>query len=177
MPPMRYAGRSAGMDSNFAEVAARLKAADEALIPLARRNIRAATAPVGEAIRREALATLPKSGGANEWVAASKITTTTSLVPRTAGVTLRVHAQNEAVAAKRSRARSAGKKYGGSASHNLQAINRGGLRHPLYGNRDHWYTTRVKPGFFDRPVRAAVPAVAEACLAALREAVAVAGFK
>jgi hypothetical protein len=27
------------------------------------------------------------------------------------------------------------------------AVDRGRLRHPLFGNRKLWYTTKVKPGF------------------------------
>lgn len=31
----------------------------------------------------------------------------------------------------------------------VASVNRGRLRHPLFGNRLHWYDTRVKPGFVD----------------------------
>lgn len=34
----------------------------------------------------------------------------------------------------------------------LAAVNRGRLRHPRWGDRAHWYTTTVRPGFVDRPV-------------------------
>lgn len=30
----------------------------------------------------------------------------------------------------------------------VDLINAGKLSHPLYGNRKHWYTTTIKPGFF-----------------------------
>lgn len=162
---------------NFQREAARLKAADEALIPIVRRNIRAATAPVGPAIRQSASEMLPKRGGLNEWVAGSQISTRTSFIPKTAGVTIRMSNKNQATQAKRARARAAGSRYAGSASHDLVHINRGMVRHPLFGDRDHWYTTYVPKGFFDKPVNAARPAVAAACLAALREAAAIAGYK
>jgi hypothetical protein len=32
----------------------------------------------------------------------------------------------------------------------IVSINQGALRHPLFGNRRHWYATRVRSGFFDR---------------------------
>ncbi|MBW8801111.1 MAG: hypothetical protein JF597_48470, partial [Streptomyces sp.] len=32
----------------------------------------------------------------------------------------------------------------------IRAINAGALRHPLFGHRKHWYTTRVRAGFFER---------------------------
>jgi hypothetical protein len=34
----------------------------------------------------------------------------------------------------------------------VAALNRGMLRHPLFGNRGHWYAQRVKSGFVDDPV-------------------------
>jgi hypothetical protein len=35
----------------------------------------------------------------------------------------------------------------------VRSIDAGRLRHPLFGNRGNWYTTRVRPGFVDRPVK------------------------
>lgn len=34
----------------------------------------------------------------------------------------------------------------------VRRVNRGQLRHPLYGNRKHWYATTVRRGFVDDPV-------------------------
>jgi len=164
-------------DVEFQRAAIRLKAADAALVPLVRRNIRAATADVPAKVRESAVEMLPHGGGLNEWVASSQISTRTSFVPKTAGVTIRMSNKSAAVQAKRARARAAGKNYGGSASHDLVHINRGMVRHPLFGNRDHWYTTYVPKGFFDKPIAQATPTVAAACMAALREAAAIAGYK
>jgi hypothetical protein len=52
----------------------------------------------------------------------------------------------------------------------LGALNAGRLRHPLFGNRDHWFTQAVRPGFFTDPLRAAVPAVKAAVERAVQEA-------
>jgi len=161
----------------FQITAARLREADAALVPLVRRNIRVATSPLAAAIRSSATEMLPKGGGLNNWVADSKISTTTSFAPKTAGVTIRMSNKSAATQAKRARARAAGSRYAGSASHDLQHINRGLVRHPLFGDRGHWYTTYVPKGFFDKPVNASRPAVAAACMAALREAAAIAGYK
>lgn len=30
----------------------------------------------------------------------------------------------------------------------LASLDKGRLRHPLYGNRGHWYVQAVKPGFW-----------------------------
>jgi len=34
----------------------------------------------------------------------------------------------------------------------LRALNRGVLRHPLYGNREHWFNQPVKAGWWDGPL-------------------------
>lgn len=137
------------------EVAIRLKAAgDVELWKTLQRNIRVATAPARPAIRAEARATLPKRGGLNEWVAGSSITTGILTGRHTAGVKVTVRKR----------------------SHNARMIDRGVVRHPLFGNRDHWYTTQVQPGFASRPLNALRPAVAAACMVAMRETAAAAGF-
>lgn len=169
--------------AEFRAIGLRLKAADEALLPLARRNIRVALAPVGDAIKKEALDTLPKAGGANEWVASSLTKISILLGPNTAGVKLTVTQPNPAKsqAARNARAagnRKAAKSFARNAGADLKAINAGRLRHPLPGNnRDKWFTTEVRPGFFDRPVEAARPAVVAACSSAMLEAAHIAGFR
>jgi hypothetical protein len=32
----------------------------------------------------------------------------------------------------------------------VRSVDAGRLRHPLYGNRNHWYDTRIEAGFFSR---------------------------
>lgn len=145
--------------AQFRSVSIRLKEADRSLMLLTRRNIRAAVAPVIPAVRESARSSLPRSGGLNERVAATKIAVGISTSRRSAGVRLKM-----------------GQGTGRGRRH-MNEINAGSVRHPLYGNREHWYTTPVEPGFFDRPVKAAQPAVAEACMAALRESARIAGFR
>lgn len=143
--------------AEFREIGLRMKAADKSLLPIVRKQIRASTAPVSTAIRAEALATLPKGGGANEWVASSKISTSVLLGPKTAGVKITA------------------KKKG----HDLKDVDAGVLRHPTYGYRGPggWSETKVQPGFFSRPTRAAQAPVAAACMAAMVETARIAGFK
>lgn len=43
----------------------------------------------------------------------------------------------------------------------VPTINRGTLRHPLFGNRNRWYAQRVRPGFVDRPVDRLIPGVVD----------------
>lgn len=42
----------------------------------------------------------------------------------------------------------------------VPAVNRGRLRHPVYGNRDAWTDQKVRPGFVDRPVDKLQPQIA-----------------
>jgi len=137
------------------ETALRLKAAgDVELWKQLRRNIRTATAPARPAIRASARANLPKQGGLNEWVATASITTSILTGPHTAGVRLRVRKRG----------------------HNMQDVDKGSVRHPLFGNRNYWYSNPVTPGFARKPVEELTPAVAAACLLAMRETAAAAGF-
>lgn len=42
----------------------------------------------------------------------------------------------------------------------IEEVNRRGrLRHPLFGNRSHWYTQVAPPGWFDKPMEAQAPRV------------------
>lgn len=41
----------------------------------------------------------------------------------------------------------------------VPVINRGALRHPVFGNREVWRTTRVRPGFIDDGVDKAEPLI------------------
>ncbi len=40
----------------------------------------------------------------------------------------------------------------GGKERDLRSLNRGRLRHPLYGNRKYWYNQPVTPGFWDKPL-------------------------
>lgn len=140
----------------FERLAVQLKAGEKAMLNLVRRNVRVATAPAAAAIRAEALGTLPRSGGLNEWVAAAKITTSTPIGPKFTGVTIRDR----------------------SKGHDLKSIDAGVVRHRVYGKwRKNTPAQNVPPGFFTRPVVKLAPAVAAACYAAAVEAAHIAGFK
>lgn len=43
----------------------------------------------------------------------------------------------------------------------LLRLNRGVLGHPLFGDRAHWYSQAVRPGFFDEPLQRSAPEVRE----------------
>jgi hypothetical protein len=54
-----------------------------------------------------------------------------------------------------------------TSKHDIKSMNAGRLRHPLWGNRSHWFTQAIKPGWFDRPIEANAPQARKAVLAAL----------
>lgn len=51
----------------------------------------------------------------------------------------------------------------------LRRVDSGLLTHPLFGNREHWYTQTdgMEAGFFTRPAEESAPRVREAILAAM----------
>lgn len=105
------------------------------------------TAPSPELIRREALETLPKTGGANVWVADAVTKVTVQTGARSAAATVRTR----------------------KTGHDLRSIDAGKLRHPTYGQPKpvKWGMTPVRPGFFTRPLELRVkPAVTIAMRAA-----------
>lgn len=48
---------------------------------------------------------------------------------------------------------------GTAGGHDVSSLNRGRLRHPLYGNRRRWYNTAIKPGFWTITLEAGAPRV------------------
>lgn len=112
------------------DVARRLKeTGDKELRKELYRGIQRAAKPLSAAAQRSARANLPKRGGLNEWVASSKFSVSTS------------GGKDPAV-------RISGRKVG----HDLKALDRGRLRHPLYGNRRRWYNQQIRPGWFSEPM-------------------------
>ena len=133
-----------GIES-LAALARDLKAAgDKGLTKELRSGLQRSTRPLKAAAKAGALEHLPNSGGLAEEVAASRFTTRANLLGRNPSVKL--------VAAGRQNAE--GRK------HDLDAMDRGRLRHPLYGRRKaRWYTQLVRPGWFTESLQHAAPAV------------------
>ncbi len=100
------------------------------------RAIRTATKPTHQQIRDSARQLLPHRGGLAELIAKSSLTTRTRLSGRSVGV--RIVARS---------------------SHDIKALDKGRLRHPVYGNRDSWVTQYVKTGWFSTPLFATGKAV------------------
>lgn len=103
-------------------------------------GIRAAAKPVTVAAPESAMSTLPKAGGLNAFVASARFTVRTRLTGTGAGTKLT----------------------GTQGNHDINALDGGNARHPVYGHRKVWVSQSVTPGWFTNAVAKSVPAVREA---------------
>ncbi len=93
-------------------------------------EFRAEARPVIADLRKSAAETLPRRGGLAQRVARSNIRSATRLTGTQVG--LRITASNPI---------------------GIRRINAGSVRHPLFGDRQHWYGQNVRAGWFDDPMR------------------------
>lgn len=49
----------------------------------------------------------------------------------------------------------------------LKTLDEGSLSHPLFGNRERWFSQPVRPGFFSDPVNRAAPQIRDRIAAAM----------
>lgn len=91
------------------------------------RGIRAGAKPAVKHVKDETAEYFPNSGGMAKFAKKSSI-----------GVRTRTSGEGAGV-------RIVGQKKG----HDIRSMNRGRLRHPLFGNRKHWYTQDVKPSWWN----------------------------
>lgn len=123
--------------NNLERIARELKATgDKELRRELLRGIQKGAKPLKEAVKRSADLTLPQRGGLHKVVARSKVSVRTRLAGGNPGVTLRA-----------------------DSGHDINAMDRGRLRHPVFGDRRAWVTQQIKPGWWSLPIKAAAPAV------------------
>lgn len=143
----------------FREAALATREANRVMYRVAARNIRIATAPARDEVRRSALASLPRRGGLNQWVADADVSTSVLTGARSAGV------------------RIVSKRQSSTKQTDLPKIDAGQVRHRVFGK---WLrgvpTQNVPPGYFTRPLSGLDPAVGAACLATMEEVSLIAGF-
>jgi len=134
------------------QLGAVLKGTDKLIRKETLDSLKATTAPLGDAVSAEASSILPQRGGLAAKVAASRVTAKIRTSGRQAGVRLVAKGRLE-----------------------IDPIDRGIVRHPLFGNTSHWYGQSVLPGWWSRPITDAAPRIAEdlseAIGAALKRAV------
>ncbi len=117
------------------------------------RGLNRAMKPLITEVRASALETLPKTGGLAAEIAGSKMRTQRRTGAKSVGVKLIV----------------TGPTLGSMGrGRDIGAINRGRLRHPLFGDRHHWYLQTVTPGWFSKPTDSSGPAVREQLLVAMK---------
>lgn len=120
--------------SEFGELARSARLAGGKLLPDMRKSLAKLGKPAKKAVQRSAEKTLPRSGGYALTMSRSlRIRTTVDTGYTTAGITITTYAAGRA------------------QRRMIGAINRGVLRHPVYGHRRRaWVDQKVKAGFWDR---------------------------
>lgn len=111
--------------SEYKAFAQKLKAADKSVARSLRKRLREAGKPLSEGVLEDGPDGLPSSGGLADWLRQSKGT---------------VSITQARLEIKLSR----------GGRHDLGAINRGQLRHPLFGNRRVWFAQSVEAGTYDK---------------------------
>lgn len=127
--------------------------------------------PAITAAKQSAATTLPQGGGKRRRVTRLRRTGTVDIggrqYVRRRRVATRSTTENESLAKRVEQAKFTVKTRGGrnpgiritatgkgKKKIDLNALDRGVVRHPLFGNRRHWYAQRVTPLWFTRPMEA-----------------------
>jgi len=113
------------------------------------RGLRNTTKPLIAAVRIAARDDLPSAGGLAADVAAGKYAARTRTSGQSAGVRIT----------------------GVWAGHDVEALDRGVLRKPVFGNRSVWVLQSVTPGFFSRTLADKAPTVQADLLAVMEDVV------
>lgn len=129
--------------------AVRRLGSDRTIVTQMTKEIRRAVPPIRRAVKANAVEYLPHSGGLNVWASKGRVTANVRRGAKNAGITI-FDGRNS------SRKRS-----------DFDALNEGSIRHPLFGNREHWYPQVVRANFF-------TDAITDEGVQAFREAVVVA---
>lgn len=114
----------------FARLSVRLKAADKEINREFSSALTRATKPVKADAKKSALAILPKSGGLAARVASSRLSVRRSTGGKSIGIRITA----------------------GSGKQQLDRIDKGVVKHPVFGNRKAWVSQSVAPGWFTRPM-------------------------
>lgn len=78
-------------------------------------------------------------------------------LPSRGGIGAAVRADTKIVTQRRGGASSPGLRLKAQSRRNVRRMDRGRLRHPLFGNRDWWYTQNIPEGWFTTPMMRGVP--------------------
>lgn len=125
--------------NKFTELARRLKTYGDGKTLRAEfyKGINRAAKPLKDDVRKAARERLPHRGGLAQRVASSRITVTRRMTGNAAGVSIK-----------------------GTNGYDIGSIDRGRVRHLVYGHKP-WVNQMVKSGFWTDPLEAGAPAVRE----------------
>lgn len=116
----------------FLQLATNLQRARQQLLTELNKGVEEELKKLPNQLRASAIRTLPTHGGLDRRVAASSMT----VVRRPGGVRLATISRDS-----------------------LRQLDRGHLRHPVFGNRQKWVPQRVPEGWWTKPVEAAKPGI------------------
>lgn len=122
-------------NGNLSTLARALRGVDRDMKRKVTDELVATTRPTKSAIRSSARSTLPSRGGLAALIASASVTTKVVM-----GANPKVSLRTDL------------------AGHALAPIDRGTVRHPVYG-RGRWVTQSVTPGYFSDPVRNDMPRI------------------
>ena len=147
--PRRRVGRISDNDALY-ELGLRLEAVgDGALQEKIYAKVEAAADEVKHKINDSARENLPKRGGLNEWIAIAPVFTRTKAgLHHDIAVFIIMTKQG----------------------HDLRSINRGRLRHPVFGDKENWVNQEIKPGYFSNPIKKNLGKIRRSVIAAADEA-------
>lgn len=133
----------------LADLGRRFKAAGDRGKGLRRqllKDIRVAVKPVLPEIRSHAASILPKRGGLAADVASAQLAVRTTLGAKSASVRIV-----------------------STSPGRFRDLNRGRLRHPVFGNREKWVQQHVWPGWFTDRIEARKPRMQGAVIQAMKQ--------
>lgn len=107
-------------------------------------SLQRATKPTREKVRESLASDLPQRGGLAATMAASRLSTRS-----------RAGGKNPAV------------RIEAKAPHDLRSMDKGRLRHPIYGSRKKWVTQAIQPGVFSKPIEDDAPQIRDEILAGM----------
>ena len=132
----------------LAALAKRLKqVGDKELRRELMRGIQRSTKPLRPAVQASARSRLPQRGGLAAEVGAARVRTRTRTAGEHVGVRVEVSSPRGDI--------------------DMRAIDRGRLRHPVFGHRDRWVTQRIDAGVISDPLEDQAPQVRREVLAAM----------
>lgn len=109
------------------------------------KGLREATKPTKEKVKESFKTNLPQRGGLAALISGdAKLTTQNRMAGKNPGVRIKAR-----------------------AGHDIKRMDKGRLRHPIYGSRKKWVTQAIEPGVFSKPIEDDAPQMRDEILAGM----------